>query len=957
MKITIDNGQEYEVEPDAWKLARCRDFTRPSELNLTLSRRIPISDRSKVEAEEGGKIWFRGYVFSQDIKSKNEKTAKCYGVEDLLFRRQCPRYGLTRSFAGYGSAYEDTWKPVYKLFEDANPSLDQHGPRLGLIYMANSAVPDGLIEHYDDANWTFKVAGFGAFPAASAVEISARASGNVAVIVDDLGRTYYSDGAGWTQFGNVLASKISTSNAGTVIVGRADGYPYYLSGDSFVLLSSASVLTDISIADDGTIYGLISGVPHKWSGAAWVSLAGSGTRIAAKNSTTVYIRGGDGSVSYHDGSWHQLSATVVEDLSVASDGSIVSLQGGVTYYWGGAAWVAYGETNGVKICIPASGYTWLITTVYGIWKYAGSWAQYSVSDAGVTFNGRALATRASLANCQATADSYYRDATDLYIHPDATDFPDAIRGILCIENAFDTTIRLGEYSEDLDSESVHMANYQISGDDVYGDVMKSIADWHGLDIAVRYDPDGYTYIDVLDDPGEGAASGKIILTEDDIADIQTKSPSEIVPQVLFGKGYGGQDARQRYTRVDVAADGFWLHGNFEYADGFVDSDNPFMGLVNAEWERLQNLEKIYTIKTLRPQQINPYDYVRLRLEGESEKILPVDKLEYDSKSNFTLSLGNRDVDILDMFNSRGEAQCYAKDMLREGDLIWSASDEISVTPGDFLGSDGSITWGTPGSVEIGCSASYVTGATRVILDVSTEEDLYWNWVTLLLITCDDVANDNTFLRFYKTLDSSDGIDITDICPPGATRTFKFYLLYTGELTTGVPNPVVVNYTVKYVITDDASAWAPPEPPEGETQVTLYDGSLGSASPNYPPYLAGAYTELDGQLGRPEPADCTGMTKANGTLHIELRAEWPDRLTSDGEIELCSGGGSNLNEWHIAVPYTEITVDWKTFDLPLSGAVTVGGELDVAAINYVMWWNTGTARIDIGWRRAYVTYEV
>ena len=124
MKITIFGAVEFEAEPDSWKLSRCADFTRPSELNLTLSQAVPIADRVMVEAEEGGKIWFRGYVFSQAIKNKTQNTVKCYGVEDLLFRRKCPRYGLTRSFANYGSAWSGTWKAIYKLLESANPSLD-----------------------------------------------------------------------------------------------------------------------------------------------------------------------------------------------------------------------------------------------------------------------------------------------------------------------------------------------------------------------------------------------------------------------------------------------------------------------------------------------------------------------------------------------------------------------------------------------------------------------------------------------------------------------------------------------------------------------------------------------------------------------------------------------------------------------------------------------------------------
>lgn len=736
MKITIFGTVEFEADPDDWKLSRCADFTRPSELNLTLPRAVPVADRVMIEAEEGGKIWFRGYVFSQSIKNKTQKTVKCYGVEDLLFRRRCPRYGLTRSFANYGSAWSGTWKAIYKLLESANPSLDGFGPRLGLLYLCNSAVPDGKIEHYDNANWTFKVAGFG---------------------------------------------------------------------------------TDFSTKTP------------------------------------------------------------------------------------------------------------------------------------ITFNGRALTAQTSLANCKSTADSYYRDSSNLYIHPNATDFPDATKGILCIENAFDTTIRLGEYSDDLNSSSVQMANFQVDGEK-YGDLVKAIADWHGLDVAVRYEKDGYTYIDVVEEPGEGAENGLVTICEEDCADVSSKSPSEIVPQVLFGLGYGGQDARQRITKVDYYAAGVWLHGEYEYENGFVDADNPFANLVAAEWARLQAIQPTYEIETIRPYAIDPYDYVALRLDFEPIRILPVEKIEYDSSGKFELSLGNRDVDILDQFNERGNNQCYAKDQLREGDPIWSTSGDVNVTPGSFLDTDGGISsWGTPGSVSIGCSASYISGATRVILEVSTEEEMYWNWVTLLKVTCDDAGNGNTILRFYKTLDSSGGIDITDICPPGSTKTFKFYLIYTRP-SIFTPNPVVLHYTVKYIYIDDVSAYAPPVTP-GYTTVSLFDGGVGAIG-----NPANAYLIFDGIGGHPTAKDCTGLTKANGTLIIDLKTDEPSQLTSNGQIELTSSGIYDTNEWHVAVPYTSLTTVYQTFEIPLSSAGTTGGELNVAAINYLRWFNFGSGgNIHIEWRRAYIKF--
>jgi len=88
-------------------------------------------------------------------------------------------------------------------------------------------------------------------------------------------------------------------------------------------------------------------------------------------------------------------------------------------------------------------------------------------------------------------------------------------------------------------------------------------------------------------------------------------------------------------------------------------------------------------------------------------------------------------------------------------------------------------------------------------------------------------------------------------------------------------------------------------------------------------------------------DCTGLTKANGTLQIKLKASNPGILTSNGWIEITSSGGADVNEWAVPAPYTEITTDWQVFEIPLAEAVTAGGELDVSAINYLRWYNYTT----------------
>lgn len=93
----------------------------------------------------------------------------------------------------------------------------------------------------------------------------------------------------------------------------------------------------------------------------------------------------------------------------------------------------------------------------------------------------------------------------------------------------------------------------------------------------------------------------------------------------------------------------------------------------------------------------------------------------------------------------------------------------------------------------------------------------------------------------------------------------------------------------------------------------------------------------------DPVGCTGLTKANGILKIDLTADHPEILSSDGGIDITSSGQANINDWRVLVPYTEIPTypNWETFEIPLVDAATVGGELNVSAINYFRWYNYTT----------------
>jgi hypothetical protein len=94
-------------------------------------------------------------------------------------------------------------------------------------------------------------------------------------------------------------------------------------------------------------------------------------------------------------------------------------------------------------------------------------------------------------------------------------------------------------------------------------------------------------------------------------------------------------------------------------------------------------------------------------------------------------------------------------------------------------------------------------------------------------------------------------------------------------------------------------------------------------------------------------DCTGLTKSNGSIIVDLKCDSPSDLSSGygSQLEIGSGGTNDTEEWNIACPadYINITSEWKTFCLPLSWFTDTGGGVDVTGINWVRWYDSNTSQ--------------
>ena len=100
-----------------------------------------------------------------------------------------------------------------------------------------------------------------------------------------------------------------------------------------------------------------------------------------------------------------------------------------------------------------------------------------------------------------------------------------------------------------------------------------------------------------------------------------------------------------------------------------------------------------------------------------------------------------------------------------------------------------------------------------------------------------------------------------------------------------------------------------------------------------------------------PVDCTGLTKQNAYLSIELKcSNWSD-LSGITQIEITSSGTWDVEEWGYNPTSLDITSSYKTFLLPLSDFGTAGGELVVSEIDYIRFYAYFNTTQTISWRNA------
>ena len=222
---------------------------------------------------------------------------------------------------------------------------------------------------------------------------------------------------------------------------------------------------------------------------------------------------------------------------------------------------------------------------------------------------------------------FYRDDNDIYIKLNnhyQKDWPNL--GGLLVENAFDTTVRLGE-----DSGKSLSGSLQVTPEDEIGNLITDIAIGHGYHVHIR-DDWNFTYLDFLED--EGRTTGYVFY-EKDMESIEKSIPDDAKVHALIGKGVGNQ----YYSRADLSYTGFWNQEVYEVEHGFKDANGILKSHTDEKYSSRQTDWQWRIGLRNRGVLLNAGDFVTIAPNHEPREELSCHTIEYSSGGMLTVELG------------------------------------------------------------------------------------------------------------------------------------------------------------------------------------------------------------------------------------------------------------------------------------------------------------------------------
>ena len=415
-------------------------------------------------------------------------------------------------------------------------------------------------------------------------------------------------------------------------------------------------------------------------------------------------------------------------------------------------------------------YDWYAMGADWIYKLSGLGTDSRIGTANIYAEGKLLPRQSTYAALQATAISCYSDASDLWVRLDNASYNVGFGPRYCMfaENAYDTGVRMGTI--DLGS-TVLTGNTQLNFTRIL-DILIDFAEFYNLNPRFRRGKD-YTYFDALDDPVES----EFILPEENIAKITQQYNEDSKVHALIGLGTGSEDVQQIYAPSDHTWKGIWIEDIMDVEDGYLDSLGIHKPFVSAEYAFRQADDKF----SITPSHDwghmpRPFSMIRLKLDGETEKLLQVMSARRDEAGNYDMEIGGRDSDILDAFNGRDSLdRVYIEDYLTE------YGEAISLDGEDFVLGDtthGTCT-GASGTVLIPAAVYESDWSHRVTLDISTKTNA--SPVSCMMII--EINGGSNFLcqpRHYLLGETISGLDITRYCNYGTNTAISVWIQKNGE---------------------------------------------------------------------------------------------------------------------------------------------------------------------------------
>ena len=417
-------------------------------------------------------------------------------------------------------------------------------------------------------------------------------------------------------------------------------------------------------------------------------------------------------------------------------------------------------------------YDWWAEGADWIYKLSGLGTNSRIGTADIYAEGKLLPRQSTYAALQATALSCYSDASDLWVRVDNVAYNVGFGPRYCMfaKNAYDTGIRMGNI--DLGS-TILTGNSQFNFTRIL-DILIDFAEFYNLNPRFRRGKD-YTYFDALDDPTES----EFILPEENISKITQQYNEDSKVHALIGKGTGSDDVQHIYTPSNHAWKGVWIEDTIDVEDGFLDSLGILKPFVNAEYAFRQADDKFsITPSPDWGHMPRPFSMIRLKLDGETEKLLQVMSARRDEAGNYDMEIGGRDSDILDAFNGRDSLdRVYIEDYMTE------YGEAISLSGEDFVLGDtthGTCT-GAAGTVLVPAAVYEADWSHRVTLDISTKTNAA-PVSCMMIIEINGASNFLCQPRHYLLGESISGLDITRYCNYGTNTNISIWIQKNGEWT-------------------------------------------------------------------------------------------------------------------------------------------------------------------------------